>query len=46
MDGPMSGYVTIIVEATVDPGVVVPWHTHPGIEISYVLEGALELPIK
>jgi quercetin dioxygenase-like cupin family protein len=46
MDGPMPGYVTIIVEAIVDPGVVVTRHTHSGIETSYVLEGALKLPIK
>jgi quercetin dioxygenase-like cupin family protein len=46
MDGPMPGYVTIIVESTVDPDVVVARHTHPGIETNYVLEGALELPIK
>ena len=46
MDGPMPGYVTILVEATVEPGVVVGRHTHPGIETSYVLEGAIELPIK
>ncbi len=46
MDGPMPGYVTILAEATVEPGVAVARHTHPGIETSYVLEGALELPIK
>ena len=46
MDGPMPGYVTILVEATVDAGVVVGRHTHPGIETSYVLEGSIELPIQ
>ena len=46
MDGPTAGYVTILVEATVDPGVSVARHTHPGIETSYVLEGTLELPIQ
>jgi quercetin dioxygenase-like cupin family protein len=46
MDGPTPGYVTILAEATVDPGTVVGRHTHPGIETSYVLEGAIELPIK
>src|SRR5262245_9362009 len=45
-DGPVPGYVTIIVDAEVDPGVTVPRHTHPGIESAYVLEGALELPIE
>jgi quercetin dioxygenase-like cupin family protein len=46
MDGPTPGYVTIVVEAEVDPGVVVPRHTHPGIESAYMLEGELELPIQ
>ena len=45
-DGPVPGYVTIIVDAEVDPGVTVPRHTHPGIESAYVLEGSLELPIE
>ena len=46
MEGPTPGYVTIVVEATVNPGVVVPRHTHPGIESAYVLEGTIELPIQ
>lgn len=46
MDGPVPDYVTIIVEAEVDPGVIVPRHTHPGIESAYILEGNLELPIE
>jgi len=41
-EGPMPGYVTIIVEAEVQPGAVVPRHTHPGIESAYLLEGNLE----
>jgi quercetin dioxygenase-like cupin family protein len=45
-DGPMSGYVTILAEAEIAPGVPVARHTHPGVESSYVLEGSLELPIK
>jgi quercetin dioxygenase-like cupin family protein len=45
-DGPMPGYVTIIVEAEIEAGVTVARHTHPGIESGYVLEGALELPIE
>jgi len=46
MDGPTPGYVTIIAEATVEPGVVVGRHTHPGLETGYILEGTLELPIQ
>jgi quercetin dioxygenase-like cupin family protein len=45
-DGPMPGYVTITVEAEIEPGVTVARHTHPGIEAGYVIEGELELPIE
>jgi quercetin dioxygenase-like cupin family protein len=46
MDGPAPGYVTIVAEATIEPGVVVARHTHPGIESGFVLEGNLEIPIE
>jgi quercetin dioxygenase-like cupin family protein len=46
MDGPAPGYQTIIAEATVEPGMKVARHTHPGIESGYVIEGNLELPIQ
>src|SRR5262245_714095 len=45
-DGPVPGYVTMLVEATIDAGVPVAPHTHPGIESAYVLEGGFELPIQ
>ena len=45
-NGPAPGYVTLLVEATIEAGVKVARHTHPGIESSYVLEGGLELPIE
>jgi len=45
-DGPTPGYVTIVAEATVEAGVPVARHTHPGIESAYVLEGGFELPIQ
>jgi quercetin dioxygenase-like cupin family protein len=45
-DGPVPGYVTILVEATIEPGVSVGRHTHPGIESSFVMEGGFELPIQ
>ncbi len=45
-DGPTAGYVTLLVEATIEPGVAVGRHTHPGIESAYVLEGGFELPIQ
>jgi quercetin dioxygenase-like cupin family protein len=46
MDGPAPGYMTIIVEAEIEPGVTVARHTHPGIESGYVLEGGFDLPIE
>jgi quercetin dioxygenase-like cupin family protein len=45
-DGPAPGYVTLLVEATIEAGAAVGRHTHPGIESAYVLEGGLELPIQ
>ena len=45
-DGPTPGYVTLLVEATIEPGVPVARHTHPGVESAYVLEGGFELPIQ
>jgi quercetin dioxygenase-like cupin family protein len=47
IDGPMPGYTTIIADVTLDAGVSVPRHTHPGIESSFVLEGGgFELPVE
>jgi quercetin dioxygenase-like cupin family protein len=45
MDGPTPGYTTILAEATIEPGIPVARHTHPGIESAYILEGSFELPI-
>jgi quercetin dioxygenase-like cupin family protein len=45
-DGPAPGYVTLLVEATIEAGVAVGRHTHPGIESAYVLEGGFELPVQ
>jgi hypothetical protein len=45
-DGPAPGYVTIIAEVEIEPGVTVARHTHPGIESGYVLEGGFDLPIQ
>ena len=46
MDGPTPGYVTLLVEATIEAGAPVARHTHPGIESAYVMEGGFELPIQ
>jgi quercetin dioxygenase-like cupin family protein len=45
MDGPMDGYETVNARVDLDPGALVARHTHPGIESSYVVEGALELSV-
>ena len=45
-DGPAPGYVTVLVEATIEAGATVGRHTHPGIESAYVLEGGFELPVQ
>ena len=44
-DGPMDGYETVNARVDLDAGTLVPRHTHPGIESSYVVEGALELSV-
>jgi quercetin dioxygenase-like cupin family protein len=45
-DGPIPGYTTLLVEAIIEPGVMVGRHTHPGIESAFILEGGpFELPI-
>jgi quercetin dioxygenase-like cupin family protein len=36
----------LLVEATIEAGVPVGRHTHPGIESAYVLEGGFELPVE
>ena len=45
-DGPAAGYETLLMEATIEAGVAVSRHTHPGVESAYVLEGGFELPIQ
>ncbi|MGC1889068.1 MAG: cupin domain-containing protein, partial [Stellaceae bacterium] len=45
-EGPVPGYVTLNVEAEIEPGAMVARHTHPGIESGYVLEGGFDLPIQ
>jgi quercetin dioxygenase-like cupin family protein len=45
-DGPTPGYVTLIVDIELEPGVIIGRHTHPGIESAYMLEGGFDLPIE
>jgi quercetin dioxygenase-like cupin family protein len=44
-DGPAAGYVTISARIEIDPGAAVGRHTHPGMEASYLIEGAVELDV-
>ncbi len=44
-DGPMDGYESVNARVDLDAGALVARHTHPGIESSYVVEGALELSV-
>lgn len=45
-DGPAPGYVTLLVEATIEAGVPAGRHTHPGIESAYVWKAASSFPYK
>jgi quercetin dioxygenase-like cupin family protein len=44
-DGPMQGYETVNARVDLDALALVARHTHPGIESSYVVDGALELSV-
>jgi quercetin dioxygenase-like cupin family protein len=46
IDGPVPGYVTLVVAVELEPDVMIGRHTHPGIESGYVVEGEVELPIE
>lgn len=46
IDGPMQGYETLQVIVDVEPNFLIDWHTHPGTEAGYVLEGVGELRVK
>ncbi|MGB7975448.1 MAG: cupin domain-containing protein [Roseiarcus sp.] len=45
MDGPMDGYETVDVRVDIEPAAVIARHTHPGIESTFVVDGALELSV-
>ena len=42
-DVSIPGYEAVVARIEVAPGGVAGWHTHPGEEISYVIEGEAEL---
>ena len=45
-DGPTPGYVTLLVEATIEPGVTVGRHTHPGSNPPMCWKAASSFPSK
>jgi quercetin dioxygenase-like cupin family protein len=45
-DGPVDGYVTVSARAEIEPGAAVARHTHPGVESTYLIEGAIELDVQ
>lgn len=45
-DGPTEGYEMLEVIVDIEPDFVIDWHTHPGTEAGYTLEGGGELRAK
>jgi len=45
-DGPSEGYETVESIVEFEPNKTVDWHTHPGTEAGYVLEGGGEWRVK
>src|SRR5438270_12943613 len=45
-DIPGSNYSAVLALAEIRPNVLVARHTHPGVEISYVLQGACDFLIE
>lgn len=43
---PGDKYATVLVAVDVGPGFFVAWHTHPGVESAYLIEGEVELSVK
>ena len=44
-DVSVAGREAVIAKVEVAPGAVAAWHTHPGDEMSYVIEGETELMV-
>ena len=44
-DGPVDGYVTVEMKVEIEPDAAIARHTHPGVELGYVIEGGTELTI-
>jgi quercetin dioxygenase-like cupin family protein len=46
MDGPAAGYVTVMAEVEIEPGVLIARHMHPGVESGYVVAGEIDLSVE
>jgi len=46
MQGPVEGFEVVMVEIELPAGTLVPPHTHPGIESTFVLEGSGDLHVE
>jgi quercetin dioxygenase-like cupin family protein len=45
-DVPGGNYEAVLVSAEVSAGATVDWHTHPGVESAYVVDGEGELSVR
>jgi len=43
---PGEKYVTLLASIEIAPGTTIPWHTHPGVESAYVLEGEADILVR
>ncbi len=46
VDGPAQGYETIEAKVEIPAGSLVARHTHPGVETSYIVEGATMIDVE
>jgi quercetin dioxygenase-like cupin family protein len=46
IDTSTPGWEAVLMRAEFDPKAEVGKHTHPGNEVAYILEGAIELPVE
>lgn len=45
-DGPIDGFVTILADVSIEANATIAWHTHPGVESAFILEGGGEIMVK
>lgn len=42
----IAGHETVQARIDIAPGAIAPWHRHPGEEVIYIIEGALEYQLE